>query len=118
VPQSTIRVDVNARSGSTRQHSETRVQARRLRQLLEQLDEMKDARDSIISRAKRLASMEDIKPNVLRKATTFDGWTQIGPEVFEDVVNEGLLKYDRFKDDLEENAVAQEGMLVQIEVRS
>ena len=118
MPKSTAPVGVvNSRSGNARQHSETRLQARALRQSLEELDQLKAAREAIISRAKRLAAKDDIKPNVMRKANTFDGWTQIGPEVFEDVVNESLLKYDKFKDDLEENAVAQEGILARIEVR-
>ncbi|KAF8339548.1 BRO1-like domain-containing protein [Cantharellus anzutake] len=108
----------DARTAGARQRQETKVQARALQQLLEKLDDLKSARETILSRSRHLAQEDDIKPSVVRKANTFEAWSEIGPEVFDDIVNEGLAKYDKFRDQLEENASVQEEVLIKIEAQN
>jgi programmed cell death 6-interacting protein len=102
-----------------------------LRQLLEQVDELRIDRQHILDRARRKAASDDFKPVLLRHAEvlssqvrtqqdahTAKGWADMDPVQFDGVINGTLCQYDRFKMDLEENAQRLEGLLESVKVPS
>ena len=97
--------------------SETQTKARALRKLLEDLEDLQQARGSIVSQAKRLAATDNIKPQILRLALSFEAWKEIDPAIFEGVIEHQLTMYDRFKEEMEESSAKQEGLLARITVK-
>lgn len=92
--------------------------ARQLRVLLESLDDMQRSRTQLVSRATRLAASEDITPRILKAASAIERWVEVQPSMFEDVLDEELAKYDKFRDEIEEGQQPQEVLLESIKVPS
>lgn len=98
----------------------TQTHAAELRHLLDQLDDLRIARMRIVEHAKRTATIDDIKPRILRHAADAvkEQWADVDPASFAGVVDAELAKYDAFQDDLKEIKTKQEDLLGRIEVTS
>jgi programmed cell death 6-interacting protein len=100
----------------TASRSGTKTQARGLRKLLEDLEDLQQACGSIVSQARRLAATDDIKPQILRRALSLEAWKEIDPAIFDGVIQQQLSKYERFKQEIGDNSAKQEGLLDRITV--
>ena len=101
-----------ARAGATA----TQTHARALRVLLESLDDVVRKRADHVRRATRLAESEDITPKITSAANALGQWVDVEPAKFEDVMEQELTKYDKFRVGVEETAREQESLLEQIKV--
>ncbi|KAJ3964616.1 ALIX V-shaped domain-containing protein, partial [Lentinula raphanica] len=83
--------------------------ARTLRSLLESLSEIYIDRDNLIKRAEKLSAADDITPRIVKAASGFERLAEtseaqkhqdripgVHPAMFEDVLNDELVKYDKF----------------------
>ncbi|KAG6329314.1 hypothetical protein ID866_9775, partial [Astraeus odoratus] len=107
VPSSTVVV----RGGGATTSSQTQIHARVLRGHLESLDQVKQDRSQLVARAQRLVEVDNIKPSIIEAASRFDRWEELTPEMFVDVSDGELAKYDRFIQGLAEGQKKQEGIL-------
>lgn len=94
----------------------TQTHARALRVLLESLDDVTHKRGDQVRRATRLADSEDITPKITRAANALERWVDVQPARFEDVMEQELTKFDKFRIGVEETAREQEALLAQIKV--
>lgn len=94
----------------------TQTHARALRVLLESLDDAQRARAELVGRAQRLSDADDVTPRVLQVAAGMEQWAEVRPEAFEDVLDEELAKYEKFRTMVEESEEKQEQLLSQIRV--
>lgn len=94
----------------------TQSHARQLRVLLESLDDIRRERAQNVMRAKRLADSEDITPRILRAAAAVERWVEVQPSMFEDVLDEALTKYEKFREEIEAGEQKQEVVLESITV--
>ncbi|KAF9820903.1 hypothetical protein IEO21_01130 [Rhodonia placenta] len=115
VPSSTISP---AQPSSARRVTPTQTHARSLRVLLESLDDVLRSRADLVRRAVRLAESEDIKPRILKAAATIEQWVDVQPSMFEDVLEDELAKYDKFRSDLEGSEQKQSELLNSIKQRN
>jgi programmed cell death 6-interacting protein len=90
--------------------------ARQLRALLESLDDIRRSRAQLVARATRLAASEDITPRILKAASAIERWVEVQPGMFEDILDEEMVKYDKFRDEIEEGEQKQEVLLDSIKV--
>ncbi|RDX57268.1 pH-response regulator [Lentinus brumalis] len=95
----------------------TRMHARALRVLLEKLDDMAKSRADLVARVKRLAASDDITPRILKAASGMEQWVNVQPAMFEDILDEELSKFDKFRAQLEEDARKQEDILKAVQER-
>ncbi|KAI0091182.1 BRO1-domain-containing protein [Irpex rosettiformis] len=116
VPSSSISLASAGTSAKT--PNPTRSHARQLRSLLESLDDIQRSRVQIVDRAKRRVDTDDITPRILKVATAIERWVEVKPSMFEDVVDEEMEKFEKFKDDLEDVEVKQEMLLESIKERN
>lgn len=86
--------------------------------LLESLDDVQRSRTQLVSRATRLAASEDITPRILKAASAIERWVEVQPSMFEDVIDDELAKYDKFREEIEEGEQQQEVLLDSIKVSS
>ncbi|KAI0331883.1 BRO1-domain-containing protein [Cubamyces sp. BRFM 1775] len=112
VPSSTV--SWGERSGSM---DPTRVHARALRTLLEQLDDLSKTRAEIVARVDRLASSDDITQRIAKAASAMEQWVNVQPAMFEDLLDEELCKYDKYRVQLEENGQKQVEVLDAVKER-
>lgn len=89
-----------------------------LRSLLESLDDIQRARVQTVERVKRRVDADDITPRILRAAAAIERWVEVQPSMFEDVLDEEMSKFDKFKNDVEEGEEKQEVLLGSIKVCS
>lgn len=99
------------RTGSAQKH------VRGIRVILEELDNLGHARESLVTRAKRRADVDDIQPNIVRAAAAVELWAEVHPSMFEDVLEEELSKFEMFRDDIKESGQRQEELLASLRVR-
>ncbi|KAI9061298.1 pH-response regulator [Trametes sanguinea] len=112
IPSSTISSDSRAVSADP-----TRLHARALRGLLEQLDDLSRARRELVARVDRLVSTDDITQRISKAASGMEQWVNVQPAMFEDILDEELSKYDKYRLQLEENGERQEQLLRSIKAR-
>ncbi|KAG8880476.1 pH-response regulator protein palA/rim20 [Tulasnella sp. 332] len=91
--------------------STTQQQARVLRDLLEQLDEVVVERGETIDRAKRVAAADNIQARLSRQAQALERWVEVTPAMFEDVLADELTKYDQYREEIEGSRSKQESLL-------
>ncbi|KAF7794805.1 hypothetical protein EIP86_005947 [Pleurotus ostreatoroseus] len=91
--------------------------AQKLRGFLESLDGVQRERAQSVTRAKRQAQAEDITPRIVRAAAAVEQWTEVQPSMFEDVIDEALVKYDKYREDIEAGEQVQEVLLESITER-
>ena len=115
MPSSTVSLSSNR--ADVRNPNSTQAHARQLRVLLESLDDVQRARAQVVTRATRLADSDDITPRILKAAAAIERWVEVQPSMFEDVLDEELAKYEKFRVDLEEGEQKQEQLLNSVKVR-
>lgn len=94
----------------------SRTHARSLRVLLEKLDDLSKSREELVARVNRLAASDDITPRVLKAASAMEQWVNVQPAMFEDILDEELSKYDRFRRQLEDDERKQDELLAAVRV--
>jgi programmed cell death 6-interacting protein len=69
-----------------------------------------------MSRIQHLSRVDDIRPRILNESSDLEMWTQVEPAMFEPVILEELVKYERYKQEVSnlEGTVAK--MLSDLEV--
>lgn len=115
IPSSTVDL---ARRVSAIGSDPTRTHARALRTLLEQLEDLSNARTELVARVDRMTASDDITQRVARAASAMEQWVNVQPAMFEDILDEELSKYDRFRVQLEENGQKQEAFLQSLQARA
>ena len=94
---------------------------RTLRRLLEELDDLKTLRTTIVESAKRIAQFDDIKPQIIREAARLNvgkdgGGSTVEVAMFEELFGTELGKYSKSREGMKENSARQEDLLDQIRV--
>ncbi|KAI0707335.1 BRO1-domain-containing protein [Earliella scabrosa] len=95
----------------------SRSHARSLRVLLEKLDDLMNARAELVAKVNRLTAADDITPRVLKAASAMEQWVNVQPAMFEDILDEELSKFDKFRRQLEDDAQKQGELLEAIRER-
>lgn len=113
VPSSTVSTPGRSATGTNL----TQTHARALRVLLESLDDLQRTREKLVQRAVRLGDADDIGPRIMKVASGFERWVDVKPDMFDDVSNEELAKYDKFVQGIEEARGKQMEVLEKIKVR-
>ncbi|KAJ7931480.1 BRO1-like domain-containing protein [Mycena leptocephala] len=114
VPSSTL-------SPSTRSSSEAAEalkHSRALRVALEALDSLHRELQDFVRRAQSLADADDIYPRVLSAASGLEKLAEVKPEMFEDVSDQELAKYDKFLEEINRGESKQAELLATIERRN
>ena len=96
----------------------TQAHARALRSHLESLDDLFSARTELVQRVRRLADSDDIAPRLMREAAAVARWTEVRPEMFDEAIEGELEKYERFRQELEDEGRRQEEALSEIRERN
>ncbi len=94
----------------------TQTHARALRVLLETLDDLQRARQSLVSRAQKLADADDITLRIMEAAAAFEQWVEVQPAMLDDVLEEELSKFEKFHVEIEAGRAKQEALLNSIKV--
>ena len=94
----------------------SRSHARSLRVLLEKLDDLMNARAELVAKVNRLTTADDITPRVLKAASAMEQWVNVQPAMFEDILDEELSKFDKFRRQLEDDAQKQGELLEAVRV--
>ena len=92
------------------------MHARALRSLLEQLDDLVQARKELVATVNRLVGSDDITPRILKAASGME-WVNVQPAMFEDILDAELTKYDKFRVQLEEDELHQGELLDAVKVK-
>ncbi|KAF9532602.1 BRO1-like domain-containing protein [Crepidotus variabilis] len=98
----------------TPQGRQTRDHARALRAKLEELDALHREAGQLVRRARSRAASDDIQPRILKAASGFERLTTVTPEMFEDVLDDELAKFDTFLIEIREMKKRQTGLLEEI----
>lgn len=112
VPSSTV----TSSSHTTPQSVQTRNHARSLRVKLEELDALHRDRIQLVHQASALEAADDIQPRILKVASGFERLAELKAEMFEDILDEEILKYDRFLSEMGSFRQKQEAILADIKV--
>ncbi|GJJ08702.1 hypothetical protein Clacol_002921 [Clathrus columnatus] len=106
VPSSTITTSsANGGSKSTQGH------ARALRSFLESLEDVVQSRTELVKRVHRVSNTDDVSSRFKQEESSLARWVEVRPEVFDQATEEELGKYDRYKEELEDNAGRQDQAL-------
>ncbi|KAI0034549.1 BRO1-domain-containing protein [Vararia minispora EC-137] len=108
VPSSTISPNSQSSVSGT---TPAQAHARGLRVILEELDDLSRTRAQLVQRAKRRAEVDDIQPRIMRAATAFERWAEVHPSMFEDVLEEEIAKFEKFRDEIREGGQRQDELL-------
>ncbi|KAF8149996.1 BRO1-like domain-containing protein [Crassisporium funariophilum] len=111
IPSSTV----SSAARATPQGKQTRQHARALRVKLEDLDTLSRDRDQIVHRARSLAAADDIQPRILKASSGFERLAEVQAEMFEDVSDEQLAKFDKFLVEMAEIERKQKEILEEIQ---
>jgi len=106
---------------STDANAELPAAARPLQMMLEDLDDARAHRARLVAEAKRVASKDDIRPQVLEMTTKLVHGAPGGvvkPEMFEDLFDKELRKYHRLAGEMQDHIRQQEKSLETLEVSS
>ncbi len=74
-------------------------------------------RTQLVGQARNLEAVDDIQPRVLKVAGGFERLAELRAEMFEDILDEELAKYDRFLSELEDLQKKQDAVLGDIKVQ-
>ncbi|TFY77999.1 hypothetical protein EWM64_g6012 [Hericium alpestre] len=113
VPSSTV-----TPYGASRSSSSSHMHARKLRQALEQLDDLSRARKELVRRAELLADADDVQPRILKAAASVERWTEVHASMFDDILDEELVKFEKFHHDIVQGGTRQEELLDAIKVEN
>ncbi|KAI1796839.1 pH-response regulator [Ganoderma leucocontextum] len=105
IPSSTVSHTQPQSAGPVRTH------ARALRVHLEKLDDLSKVRGELVAKVTRLAGADDITPRILTAAAAMEQWVNVQPAMFEDILDEELAKYDKFRVRLQDDEKQQSELL-------
>ncbi|KAJ7739760.1 BRO1-like domain-containing protein [Mycena maculata] len=114
VPSSTL-------SPSTRSNSEAAEalkHSRALRVALEALDTLHRDLQDFVRRAQSLADADDISSRILSAASGLEKLAEVKPEMFEEVSDQELAKYDKFLEEIGKGESKQAELLTTIQSRN
>ena len=94
----------------------TRAHVRALRALLEKLDDLSKDRAELNARVVQLAATDDITPRVLKAASGMEQWVNVQPAMFEDILDEELSKFEKFRAQLDDDEQRQTELLRVVQV--
>jgi len=114
VPSSTATPTSHAASQSV----QTRNHARSLRTKLEELEAFHHERAELVQQVRALEASDDIQPRILRVASGFERLTELRAEMFEDILDEELAKYDVSLREMRTYQQKQGAVIADIKVRS
>ncbi|KAJ7773226.1 BRO1-like domain-containing protein [Mycena metata] len=114
VPSSTI----SPSSRSSAEAAEALKHSRALRVALEALDSLHRSLQDFVRRAQSLADADDIYPQVLSASSGLEKLAELKPEMFEDVSDAALQKYDKFLEEIRTGEGKQGELLATIESRN
>jgi programmed cell death 6-interacting protein len=83
---------------------------------LEELDTLHRDRDQLVHRVRSLAAQDDIQPRIMKAASGFERLTEVTPDMFEDISDEELAKFDKFLVEMDEITRKQFEILGEIQV--
>lgn len=106
MPSSTI--STGSASGGSRS---TQGHARALRSFLETLEDIIQSRTELVRRVQRIVNTDDVSGRFKREEASLARWTEVRPEVFDQAIEEELGKFDRYKEDLEQDQRRQDEAL-------
>ncbi|KAJ7158788.1 BRO1-like domain-containing protein [Mycena filopes] len=115
VPSSTISP---SSSRSSAEAAEALKHSRALRVALEALDSLHRTLQDFVRRAQSLADADDIYPRVLAASSGLEKLAEVKPEMFEDVSDAELSKYDKFIGEIHSAERKQGELLATIESRN
>lgn len=101
---------------STAQGKQTRDHAQQLRIKLEELDTLSRDREQVVHSARSLVDADDIEPRIMKASSGFAKLAEVSPDMFEDISDEELSKYDKFLLEMDEISRKQTEVLSAIEV--
>ena len=101
---------------STAQGKQTRDQAQQLRIKLEELDTLSRDCEQVVHSARSLVDADDIEPRIMKASSGFAKLAEVTPDMFEDISDEELSKYDKFLLEMDEISRKQTEILSAIEV--
>lgn len=119
--QATLEASVPSSTGistaqMTPQGKKTRQHARNLRVKLEELETLRQDRDQVVHRAQSLAAADDIQPRIMKAASGFERLVDVTPDMFEDISDEELAKFDKFLVEMGEIERRQKEIVAEIQV--
>ncbi|CAK5268540.1 unnamed protein product [Mycena citricolor] len=85
--------------------------ARALRVALEALDSLHRSLDDFVARAQSLAKADNIHNRIASVASGLEKLAEVKPDMFEEVMDQELSKYDKFLQELERAGEKQKGLL-------
>ncbi|KAF8910637.1 BRO1-like domain-containing protein [Gymnopilus junonius] len=97
------------------QGKQTRQHARALRAKLEELETLRQDRDQLVHRAKSLAAADDIQARIMKAASGFERLANVTPDMFEDISDEELSKFDKFLVEMGEMERRQQDIVAEIQ---
>jgi programmed cell death 6-interacting protein len=101
---------------STPQAQLTRDHARALRVKLEDLASLHDEREQLVHRARSIAAVDDIRPRIMEASAGFEQLSKVTPDMFQDIADEELAKFDRFLSEMDDVGCRQNELLREIQV--
>ncbi|KAJ7227152.1 BRO1-like domain-containing protein [Mycena pura] len=110
VPSATI-----SNTRSSPEGAEAWKHARALRVVLEALDTLHRSQQDFVRRAQSLADADDIHARIVSAASGLEKLAEVKPEMFEDLMDEELAKYDKFLDEVQKAESKQGELLADIE---
>ncbi|KAI0313744.1 BRO1-domain-containing protein [Amylostereum chailletii] len=114
VPSSTMPAPGSRKASGT---TAAQTHARALRVHLEELDDLAREREDLVRRANRRKEADDIHPRILKAAAGVERWAEVQPSMFEDVLEDELAKYDKFRNDVAQGGVKQDEILEAVKAR-
>ena len=84
---------------------------------LEELDTLHGDCEQLVRRAQSFASSDDIRPRILAASSGFERLTVVTPAMFEDVMDEELVKFDKYLLEMVSVRRRQKELFDEIQVR-
>jgi len=100
----------------TQQSKQTRQNAQELRTKLEELETLHRDCDQLVHRVQSRVSADDIRPRILKMASGFERLASVTPAMFENILDEELVKFDKYLTELTGLKHKHEDMLNGIQV--
>ncbi|TFK47825.1 pH-response regulator [Heliocybe sulcata] len=116
--QADLEASIPSSTGRASISQQTQSHARALRVLIESLDDVMREREQLVQRARRLSEADDIQPRILRVAANIERWKEVNPAMFESDFEEELLKYEKFRQGVEESEQKQGEILEAVKARN
>lgn len=83
---------------------------------LEELETLHRDCEQLVRRAQSFASSDDIRPRILAASSGFERLTVVTPAMFEDVMDEELVKFDKYLVEMVSMGRRQKELLDEIQV--